>query len=556
MKCEKNKCNLLRFLTGEMSCSVFKKTNIYKNSPEIQKTIEDNKCNITGKLVNTICEISQKHLEEFSNTLPKLINYEQANDINGFKNIIAQNWQSLLACRAICRFIIKGLRNGHNTDINILGISFIINEYDNAKHCCNFNQEQIKIDFPEVNIALEKQKQTLENYPGTTTLLKYGTNIIKEKKHIEENLIFIKKNTKKRISKKNSPFLLTLRRFNSFAPAAGINKSIVGGGYYLWTGTRGVVIDPGFNFLKNYFTSGLSIENIDEIIVSHAHPDHIADLPGLLTLLFEYNELQSVNQRKKIKLYLSKSSLLYISGMLNYNSDYYQVHIMEAGQSIKSLDKKLTYFVLPVNHNDCIGKDLGVGLLLDYSNKHTLLYTSDTSFDKSLAAQYEKIIKNKKIDLLLCHLGGFNKNELGTFFFGHSQNWHYPNHLGVLGIARLAGIIQPKLILIGEVGYELNGKQSEIFSFLSQDIKTKCIYLDLGATIKIFEHKPKIYGYDQTGKKLWINLNAAQTKDMDSNTIYCKNNVDTSKFDRRKSYQLKNAERGWLEIIPDNILNH
>lgn len=98
----------------------------------------------------------------------------------------------------------------------------------------------------------------------------------------------------KTINKSNNNFLMVLRRWNSFSPL--ISDSSSGGGYFLrWCG-KGIIIDPGINFLNNFFKNGFGIDYIDAIIITHAHIDHSADFESLLTLIFEYNEL---NHEKK-----------------------------------------------------------------------------------------------------------------------------------------------------------------------------------------------------------------------------------------------------------------
>jgi len=88
--------------------------------------------------------------------------------------------------------------------------------------------------------------------------------------------------------------LSVLRRWNSFTPTlnSSIHKS-KGGGYFLrLTNTNkslGIVIDPGYDFLDNFFSQGYKIGDIDFVLVSHSHPDHTADLPSLLSLLHEKN---------------------------------------------------------------------------------------------------------------------------------------------------------------------------------------------------------------------------------------------------------------------------
>ncbi len=97
--------------------------------------------------------------------------------------------------------------------------------------------------------------------------------------------------------------LMVLRRWNSFTPALAdtLNPS-KGGGYFLLFKKEeerlGIVIDPGYDFLDNFFSQGFSITDIDTVVISHCHPDHTNDFPSLLSLFHERN--------KKLRTYYTK----------------------------------------------------------------------------------------------------------------------------------------------------------------------------------------------------------------------------------------------------------
>ena len=87
-----------------------------------------------------------------------------------------------------------------------------------------------------------------------------------------------------------------LQRWNSYTPAMAASE---GGGYFLFhTKGRdkpdeqglidlGVVIDPGYGFLKNYLSQGYGIRDIHVIVVTHDHPDHLSDFEAITNLLLE-----------------------------------------------------------------------------------------------------------------------------------------------------------------------------------------------------------------------------------------------------------------------------
>jgi len=85
-------------------------------------------------------------------------------------------------------------------------------------------------------------------------------------------------------------YFLGLQRWNSSSPAEGFS---LGGGYLLYhlDGQHevdfGIAIDPGFDFIRNLFHMGCSLNDIDIVLLSHAHIDHVRDFESIVMLLFE-----------------------------------------------------------------------------------------------------------------------------------------------------------------------------------------------------------------------------------------------------------------------------
>ena len=64
-----------------------------------------------------------------------------------------------------------------------------------------------------------------------------------------------------------------------------------GGGYFLkWHG-KGIVIDPGLDFLRNLHDANYHAREIDAVLVSHNHPDHNADLLAWTTCVMNFTNV-------------------------------------------------------------------------------------------------------------------------------------------------------------------------------------------------------------------------------------------------------------------------
>lgn len=85
--------------------------------------------------------------------------------------------------------------------------------------------------------------------------------------------------------------LVVLRDWASSTPLLGpaINDGCGGGYFVRWRG-RGIVIDPGFDFLTNFRTAKFYVDDIDHILISHNHDDHRSDFYALDNLCYELHK--------------------------------------------------------------------------------------------------------------------------------------------------------------------------------------------------------------------------------------------------------------------------
>jgi hypothetical protein len=116
--------------------------------------------------------------------------------------------------------------------------------------------------------------------------------------------------------------LVILRRWQSFNPKVPRPRgiSVKGGGYFLRWNDYGIVIDPGYGFVQNFYDEGFSLEDIQAIIVTHSHPDHEEELATLLTLIYEWNDhwrMMGMPEKKiTVALFLNEGSFRKYAGWI------------------------------------------------------------------------------------------------------------------------------------------------------------------------------------------------------------------------------------------------
>lgn len=129
-------------------------------------------------------------------------------------------------------------------------------------------------------------------------------NIILE---AEEKLVRQLRTSSQPEPKRHALRFFGLQRWNSLTPAQGRS---VGGGYFIYQTDKsgkvdlGIAIDPGFDFVRNLFRMGFSLRDVDIVLISHAHPDHLWDFESLVQLLHELNDKTGITHRLNVVLTL------------------------------------------------------------------------------------------------------------------------------------------------------------------------------------------------------------------------------------------------------------
>ena len=282
-------------------------------------------------------------------------------------------------------------------------------------------------------------------------------------------------------------FLKILRRWNSYTPLLSLNTSEnIGGGYFLCLEGIGIVVDPGINFIRNALSAGLSIKDIDIVILTHSHVDHTADFEGIVTLFHEINDPRYEKNLDpiQIRLFASIGAMNKFTNLLSFSYDVFKEVIIMNPSSNYTLSDKIRIETTPCQHNDlfCKHQSSCVGLKFYRSgNKQPIIgLTSDTGYNPQLASAFSDLEGNTAI----LHIGGIKKEEIE--FLPPPNIPIYKTHLGLRGILNFIFDVKPAIVIISEFGEEFKEDRTRLSELIQEKfgVHTKIIPADVGFTIE------------------------------------------------------------------------
>lgn len=164
-----------------------------------------------------------------------------------------------------------------------------------CKLCLDCSQCE-KFYWEQLELALAEKEGKADN-KKCEFLIPNEINELLEQKDKPVN-IYLDNYNRRNIRESN--FLAILKGFSSSTPillnyAKKTNFYSGGGIYFRWNGT-GVAVDPGYLFVQNLHEYGLSVLDIDIVIVTHEHIDHSNDVRLLDDL--HYNAAASAKENK------------------------------------------------------------------------------------------------------------------------------------------------------------------------------------------------------------------------------------------------------------------
>ena len=269
--------------------------------------------------------------------------------------------------------------------------------------------------------------------------------------------------------------LVVLRDWNSFSPilrqelrgrgGPGPDERL-GGGYFLtWKG-HGIVIDPGVDFVTQLYRKGLSIADVDTVIITHCHLDHTRDVESLVDLNYRYNRTMGYRPHppnsdfRQLRFFACYSAFMKYSEYLINSGCCDNSTQLERGGVARPITDFIDVQAVPTKHKDITGRDNeAIGLVFLLKDVSGLVLrvgiTSDSKWIESLTESFSGC------DVMVAHLGTIEVGEEKEADTGKDVDTggflktDLKNHLGTKGCFRLLQRVKPKVFIVGEVGEEL-----------------------------------------------------------------------------------------------------
>jgi uncharacterized Fe-S cluster-containing radical SAM superfamily protein len=296
--------------------------------------------------------------------------------------------------------------------------------------------------------------------------------------------------------------LLVLQRWNSFTPLLPSTSSPgKGGGMFLHWNGKGIVIDPGVDFLKNFFAHGFSVADIDAIICTHAHDDHTAEVEGILSLVYGRRH-KAKKSDQTIQLVFNQGTTRKFAGWINLKEPYISSWITltpDGNGSWHSLSDSIRILPTRAFHDEKLSTKYPMGLVFDLTDSAgqavRLWYTGDTGFfnrDDDARSDPERVSDQIKdlmpIDLMIANIGSVREEEFLPLTHPDgvdslSPRFFYNHHLGLNGILSVVREVRPTTTIVTEFGEEFSSFRRDIVEILREQTGETMLAGDIGLKV-------------------------------------------------------------------------
>jgi hypothetical protein len=254
----------------------------------------------------------------------------------------------------------------------------------------------------------------------------------------------------------------------------------------------GIVVDPGINFIKNAVSCGLSLKDIDAIVLTHSHVDHTSDFEGLVTLFHEMNTPRYDVGLDPIRfsLYASIGAMNKYCNLISISYDLLKNVVVMNPRSTYPLSDSVSMNTTTCQHNDlfCVHPSSCVGLKFYCGGKlrPVIAITSDTGYSPQLQSEFADLKGNP----VILHIGGIEEKEIESAPPPNVPLYKF--HLGLRGVINFVFDVKPSVAIISEFGEEFRETRKSISDLLQKEFstRTKVIPADVGFTIEFTDQKP------------------------------------------------------------------
>lgn len=297
--------------------------------------------------------------------------------------------------------------------------------------------------------------------------------------------------------------LIILKGMSSSTPAvlnsAFNTQSFHGGGiYFNWNGF-GVVIDPGYHFVENMHRFGLSVLDVDAVVVTHEHIDHTNDIRILDDLSYSLLRYREKGEKEhKVRWYLDQVTYGLVKSLQKEGSGFsrkaniiYKVFPEEKVQIHCCEKDKIVLKTVPTLHEQIEGRYLNhtfaaVFELENGEEKRKIFYTSDT--------KYQDLLTRAAIgsDIVIANISSVYEDDL-------LRIKPKSTHLGYMGCYNLLKSLEehpPSYFLLSEFWNAKTDIRFDIARYLKDEIsgyrmgklgKTSIIPADIGTQIDLMQ---------------------------------------------------------------------
>ncbi len=275
------------------------------------------------------------------------------------------------------------------------------------------------------------------------------------------------------VDERKAPFLLCCRTWDDGASFGDEQSGLAltrGGGYFLWVGGRGVVLNPGKNFTARLAEAGRRLADVDALMVTDVAWEQSADLEPLLEAVGRYNKA-GVGPVKKVEVFVNagvyKKNYSWLSAAKDVVS---KLTVLYPGHGYRIGDAALDVKAADVPESRA---DEALGLVFT-AGTATFAYVADAAcadVDVS-AAQYGAA----RGHVLLAHVGS-------VYSEGDPAAKWSAVCLGVETLGRLLLEVKPAVALLTKMSYVAD--PAALSAAITKATDVRCFPLDVGLAVNL-----------------------------------------------------------------------